>query len=562
MFKKTKIAAATITLLGAATAQTVFAGDPAASAVAIDHSGTKAQVLVFPYYNTNNGFSTSFNIRNTSSDTKAVKIRFRESKLSNDVLDFNAYLSPYDHFTLSVSPNASGQATLSTSDKTCTFPAIPAGGIAFKGNVYKNTTDVDAREGYLEVIEMGVIPTSAVLVSSATTKIADSVLHVNGVPKNCSVISTAWKDGTFTQGGANAYVDNVLHTTAALQPKNIDAPTGGLQGWSFLLDIAKGNAFVAMPVAIRNYQTATAATATGVTTGRGGAQHYRSDDAKTFLLPSLASGNSQQSVAVNAAGDDFVAVNWATPAVSPITAISGGDQGRTGSAIIAENDYATTTVGKAELALANGGAGPIASGANPFPVAHVLAATGFTNDYLVDSSAGVGTDWVVTFPMRKHGIYAGVTYNPNKDSSGNFVFATPLSGDVTMSATFYNREEGTSSVSDDFSPVASSPLALLPREVNVLSFGKTGETAVSKVLGSEYTKNVGVDFTSGWGDVNFSLANTSADSLAFRIARTFKDATGVTGVPALGFAAVHGNLTTSGGKAVVIGESVPHVFKK
>lgn len=506
MFKQTKIAAATIALLSAAAAQNV-------SAVAIDESGTSAQVLIFPYYNTNNGFATGFNIRNTKNEYKSLKLRFRESKLSNDVLDFNLYLSPYDRFTVGVNVNEAGQASISTKDKSCTFPAIPAAGVAFKGNVYANSKDVDAREGYLEVIETGVV-------TDATVQAG--ILHTSaGVPKDCGVIKAAWDSGKFTKGGANAEINGVNHLN--VRPAGLSAPTGGLQGWSFLLDLVNGNAFVANPAAIRNYSTVP--------------QHYRSDDQDLFLLPSLASGSDHTSVVAQDNGRDSVLTTW------PATI-----------------DYVTTTAGVAEVKLANGGNGPTASGVNPLPLAHVLAATGFANDYLIlPAPENQGTDWVVTFPLRKHGIYSGVTYNPTTG------FENPTRGDVEVVATFYDSEEQKSSLGDDFSPVSKSPLTLLPREVNILSFGKNGTNAVSKVLNSEYTKNVGVDYVEGWGDVDFNLNNTSASAITTAFtsgtgSTTDSTITGARGVPAIGFAAIRGSFKA--GENNVVGETVPHVFKR
>ncbi|MCX7086958.1 MAG: hypothetical protein NTV00_02770, partial [Methylococcales bacterium] len=113
MFTKTKIAAATIALLSAAAAQNV-------SAVAIDYAGDKSQVLLFPYYNTNRVFSSEVNIRNTLNETKAVKIRLRESGNSNDVLDFNLYMSPYDHFSFTINQDKDGIPVVSTEDHSCT----------------------------------------------------------------------------------------------------------------------------------------------------------------------------------------------------------------------------------------------------------------------------------------------------------------------------------------------------------------------------------------------------------------------------------------------------------
>lgn len=124
--------------------------------------------------------------------------------------------------------------------------------IPFSGhNVYKDVTAADTREGYVEVIEMGVVDDATV---------AAGVKHTNGKPSDCKTVETAWKKGgVFTNG------------------TGVSAPTGGLFGSSAVLNVAEGAAFAVDPVAIDNYSTK--------------AQHYRPDDVNNFLLPSLASGD-------------------------------------------------------------------------------------------------------------------------------------------------------------------------------------------------------------------------------------------------------------------------------
>ncbi|NOT85775.1 MAG: hypothetical protein HOP02_13575 [Methylococcaceae bacterium] len=506
MFKKTKIAAATVALLSVAAVQN-------ASAVAIDESGQNAQVLVFPYYNTNNGFQSAYNIRNTTNQTKAVKVRIRESKLSNDVLDFNVYMSPQDHFSFTLAPNTTGQAVISTNDTTCTFPAIPAAGQVLKGTVYTNTTDADTREGYVEVIEMGVV---------TETTVISGVKHASGTPANCGAVKTAWTTGLFTEGGANSIVGGVNDTTNP--PKGIKAPGGGLSGWSFLLDVNKGNANVAMPVAIRNYQT---------TIG----QHYLSSNYHTFLLPSLASGNVLDSTVMNNAGLASITTPFGPTA-----------------------DYVLTPAGKAEVALANGSINvPDSSGINAYPIAHVLAATAITNDYLVTSLTtpdAAGTDWVITFPMRKHGIFSSTQtsniVSPTTGIASVIINANSTATDIKMGGAFYNREEAQNVITggDEFSPVSTSPVDILPREVNILSFGLKGGTTASRVLNSSYTKNYGVDYMNGWGTI---LLDASATNDTASFAK-------IKGVPVIGFAAIRGNYAAEA--TSVIGESIPHTFTR
>jgi len=72
------------------------------------------QVLLFPFYDAENGNATNFHVVNTTKKAKAVKIRFREYKASREVLDFNLYLSAEDHFAFGVimDPNGTGGAII------------------------------------------------------------------------------------------------------------------------------------------------------------------------------------------------------------------------------------------------------------------------------------------------------------------------------------------------------------------------------------------------------------------------------------------------------------------
>ena len=106
MFKKSKLAtvvtAASLGLIGSV---------GTAHAVHVNEDGT-GQVLILPYYNVNNNFATQIGITNTTDEYKAVKLRFRESGKSQDVLDFNVYMSPWDQWTASVVMNGEGGARL------------------------------------------------------------------------------------------------------------------------------------------------------------------------------------------------------------------------------------------------------------------------------------------------------------------------------------------------------------------------------------------------------------------------------------------------------------------
>ena len=505
MFNKNKVAiSVTAGILGVVGVMT------SAQAVHVNPDGT-GQVLVFPYFNAQDGYVTNINLVNSTDQTKAVKIRFREGKYSNDILDFNIYMSPEDVWTGSIKAGSDGNGntvgSLTTGDRTCTLPALAScddgkceATVPFTGhNLYKNVTAADTREGYVEIIEMGVV-------SDAT--VAAGVLHNNGKPSDCKAVETAWKKGgVFTTGGG------------------ISAPTGGLFGSSAVLNVAEGSAFAVDPVAIDNYSTK--------------AQHYRPDDVNNFLLPSLASGD----------------VNTSSVMVKKAT----------GESELVVTEWNTVT----DTCLNDGDALTPACGVNPYPVAHALLAPHLMNEYFLDPTDGYDghTDWVITMPMKKHGIHAKSTD----------VVASFENG-------IYDREEGRADWSsgstdngDDsfgFSPplgmgnVETSDSSLLNREVNVISF-KTSDPSYDTartVLSSSAKQSVSVGaFVSGWARISFpdySLADGFKSAKAYSASpSTYTAASGVyKGVPATGVAFIEGNVSQNAHAR--FGDALPHKIQR
>ena len=597
MFKKTKIAAVTAAVLGVSG----MAIAPSAQAVSVN-DGDMGQVLVFPYYNVNNGFITSFNITNTTDKYKAVKVRFRESKTSNDVLDFNVYMSPNDMWTMGLSADADGGVRLSSDDKTCTHPKMPEDGVAFRGaGIYDSVTNADEKEGYLEVIEMGEVDEDAtVKVGEDDVLIAEGgLLHVDGTPKNCDVVELAWQQSVFIQGGAAsngdstdgdihtvhpkaigypsnaalggtdavaAVVDdlatpNVDETAAAIpsvaitesianfygtnsgswttQKGALNAPAGGLMGSGILIDLVNAAGFVYEPVATVNYSSVP--------------QHYLSSDQNFYLLPSLASGDV--AIAHNLANNlqSVVPTTW-----TPVARDIGLDD---------LNVLPRTSV---------------PSGINPFPMAHAMAVTSISNEYVLTGEAK--TDWVTTAPMKKHGIWNNFQYVAAADptafdkANGDIaiapadatddaaVAAATANGywefldanDVESEFVYFDREEGgddeeTVLEPGDFSPPlatdAPAGTAKVPfsREVNVLALSDTG---ADSVLGSNNAQGLtlATGFDTGWGKFDFSAYDLSATRYT---SWTTVAAGANLGVPLAGFAAIQGGN---------LGETFPHVL--
>jgi hypothetical protein len=572
-----------------------------AQAVHVDPDGT-GQVLIFPYYNVNNNFQTNVHIVNTRNEYKIVKIRFRESGNSQDVLDFNIYMSPYDVWT-GVVRNVNGNANVVTEDTTCTFPmydqATSVGTLSTTGmnmkTAYSDVDAADAREGYIEVIEVGNVPddlytdmdSSGNIDAANDTLVQTGLKHVSGTPANCDVVTLGWNSsaGVGTTGGGSATADpnnwrgntsaaadsngrsggadgnaSVDRDAAAAGNEYLDPPSGGLYGHAIYLNMVDGSAFVNEATALDNYSAEV--------------QHWRPDDATHFLLPSLASGSVNTSVEgdTGAAGELTTSASW----------------GYTVDATMNDGNDQTP-----------------ASGTNPWPISHVLMATGIMNDFFIDSTYDGVTDWVITFPMRKHGVYngqftndcsgdaavtAGAVQVTTAATEGSDTCFLVSDGHVVYTQTVFDREEYEPPTSDlpEPSPVITEgvTLGVLQREVNVLQLGTEGVLGSANAAALSGLSNVGaagwMNLSFGGGSVVYDTNDASLYTAAGNNTASFiaEDVTGTpstvgltavppniaedaatsisaTGVPVIGFAAQRGNAPTTPSGAN-FGETINH----
>ena len=230
-------------LISLAVAASVLGGAAVQAGQYVNPDNT-GQVLLFPFYNADNGNSTNMHIANTTGKAKAVKIRFVEYKNSDEVLDFNLYLSPYDHFAFAVvgDPNGTGAAIL-TRDNSCTVPALGSKNSPYDGTTevlangkteriqpfvnYQYADDADATiertlTGHVEVIEMGVLVNVG---EAETTQWADFAKHgATGVPANCAGLVAGFPAAFAADDG-------------------VTAQEGGLYGFAYQIDVASATAF-------------------------------------------------------------------------------------------------------------------------------------------------------------------------------------------------------------------------------------------------------------------------------------------------------------------------------
>lgn len=255
------------------------------NAVNINPDGL-GQVLIYPYYTVNNDLNTLISIVNTTSDVKAVKVRFLEGDNTQEVLDFNLYLSPFDVWTAALQSTVAsdpalafattpviGQdsARLVTSDTSCVPNLNPPR--EFLPFAFQTDAGSDAmervRDGHFEAIEMGVVVPGPNGFAAAAT-------HINGVPADCSLLENAWGQGGIWTNNPDT---------------EIGAATGGLFGSATLVNVAEGTDAAYNAEAINGYHAP------------GGFLHSSPGD----LSPSLADSDETSIVFFNA---DVITSEW------------------------------------------------------------------------------------------------------------------------------------------------------------------------------------------------------------------------------------------------------------
>jgi hypothetical protein len=215
------------------------------------------QVLLYPYYTTNGGNQTILSVVNTTKQAKAVKVRFLEGQNSQEVLDFNLYLSPFDVWVAAIA-DVEGTPTLFIPDNSCTVPYLygdgPVGVQEFLTFAYENdggSSDISrAREGHFEMIEMGTVgdeeEDSAFALTHATKDTFDSKgnpVYFRGVPHDCGQLVDAWT--LSATSGPGYWLEN--------GDTDMSAPSGGLFGGAAIVNATDGTMFSYDAAAINGF---------------------------------------------------------------------------------------------------------------------------------------------------------------------------------------------------------------------------------------------------------------------------------------------------------------------
>jgi len=486
------------------------------NAVNINPDGL-GQALIYPYYTVNKGNTTLISVVNTTGQTKAVKVRILEGRNSNEVLDFNLYMSPFDVWTAAITssgpegtnPAAAPAGRLSTGDRSCTVPAIPAGGVDFfnfeyarpdaTGTVPKANGPFElsrTREGHIEVIEMGVVTNVG---TAASTQFATAAKHsALGVPANCQILVNAWTPDT------GAWLGN--------RSLGILPPEGGLYGGAEIVNPAIGTNISYNADAIEGFYVSVSNTL-----------HYEPGDTR----PSLAQAQT------NDVGD--------------------------ATAIV----FANGTLFQFPF---------MGSGAGLKAVSAVFMHNEIYNDYVTATGGNLTADseWVITFPTKRLHII--------QPQPARLPFRTPYNianggACEPIGLAFWNREEQqiTTPGGVDFSPRPTTTVVgpSLCFEAQVVTFNQTNigdyltpGTNRSSVFGSYYARNISTgSLNQGWARI--TLGDQSATSSTQNFLPIAVPSTGtalipnaLVGLPVTGFWA--SNFAGTGTPGVLANYSLVH----
>jgi len=453
--------------------------------------------LIVPYFTAQGKNATAFTLTNTTTVAKAVKVRFRGAENSDDVLDFQVFLSPKDVWTASVSQSATGEAMITTNDVSCTKPQFTAGvGVTFKtSRLSAATNTAGTREGYIEIFNMADAP--GVVAGS----VGAAVTHVAATGKpTCAGAGYVALDAVTDQTGA-------FLLNNAVDAPGLALPTTGLMANWIIVNTTTGTSWSGQAQATQALNVNTPATGNLV---------YWPQLSQTVVLPAagniagLTADSLLATATIPATMQDLP--DMSTPYISGL---------------------ATAAVGAATFVAAPAGyaaaADAWASQKQAAALGASLAVMSVNNDFYVDSAIGGATDWVFSMPTRRYNVAVNYTApaarvysNAVLSNTGiavvpalTYYFTaanTTLSGGVVcttgISPTVYNREEGSLVVttSTTFSPSSAPAAVSFCGEVGVWGLGQTlASGGFTSVVGSgipNVAQTVGVNnYGAGWMNV-------------------------------------------------------------
>jgi hypothetical protein len=464
------------------------------------------QYLIYPFYTADTGNETYISVVNTTAQAKAVKVRIVEAENSWEVRDFNVYMSPYDHFSFSISLDESGAGRLDTADNSCTVPSL-ANGVAFTNALFadeENGTLERTINGHVEIIEMGQFGrlTEAGWVETEDDTIPALWLHAeqadgSWAPNDCEAVVDLWTAGTNGAASGDWYAEGPPgQNRNGWSGQGTVWRGGGLYGTGMVVNPDQGWGMGYDAVAVENFVVAGTAGNTANNVGGGAHLHFYPGDTDPGL------GTSRDGISDDAT--IFASYNGTAPGT-----------------------YTITTPAPA------------------LTMATLFQAEKIQNEFVLEPFFDGSTDWVVSFPTKHHHVNTG--------TDPIVPFTNIWDGNEscdTYSIQTWDREEKTfepegGQITPPFSPYTApeveEQVVELCYETNILTFGTqdadTGEGEFDSVFwglepsasSSRVHTPIGTAYTSGWAELTW----TDTDH-----AIPLANGDALLGLPAVGFAAV------------------------
>ena len=440
------ITAALVGVTGGAHAMTNTPAGASATVSEFNGQGVGHKLIV-PYFSTQSNNNTLLNIVNTDlANGKAVKVRFRGAANSDDIFDFQVFLSPGDVWTAQMNTGLDGRSRFTTNDATCTKP---------DKSVLNNTSFVTDRldttmttaqkangthEGYIEILNMADIPKLAAAVAgpladlntdfkagvNATAggdnPLYTAIKHVKGIAPCAS--STA--PGTAASSAAWAFLDanNLTYsavplanspTTAGLLPPT----TGLLANWT-IINVVGAASYSGEAAAIEARDVA-ATTATSPTVGNAG---ERVNMGNVVYWPQTSTPVDAVGVTTNAELFTADALFRTKDVYKTSTAnvISAAGAAAIQAAFYDLPDLSTPYNKTAATPLAQAKA-----------LTDSLATRSVRNEFITDRAISATTDWTFSQPTRRYSTAFNYGFTASAADDGRRF--TDINGDPTLAAT-------------------------------------------------------------------------------------------------------------------------------
>lgn len=457
------------------TVNPIPAGAGSALRASVDGIG---QFLYVPYYTVQSGNTTMISVVNTDTvNGKAVKVRFRGAANSDDVFDFQVFLSPADVWTAAVSRNVNGLAQLTTADNSCTKPSkaalnsTPFSTIRLDSKRTGDALANETREGYVEIFNMADIP--------PTTALFTAIKHVKGVPPCTGAAWTALETDPLDAAAANA--------------KGLFSPSTGLFANWIILNATDAGAWSGQATAINAINGLGAVTTGSIT--------YFPQTNEPLGLTATRLGQFT--------ADPVLKANPAMAAVYDLPDFS--------------IPYTLNPDPAVQVTL----------------LSTAIATTSVMNEFLTDSTINATTDWVLSMPTRRYSVAMNYATGLPVYTALTTAFFTVdniavIDRQVCVkgtSMTSWDREE-TTAIDPGSSVIISPQIPGTPT-----SFYVCGEASVLSLNNGEKASSTGL-ITSASGTLRATVARSAVDN-GYVAGWSYLATPGLgSGLPILGYEAV------------------------